>query len=86
VVHLPNGGTKTLSISQEPGKRYWFSMCSVTSKIGNIKLCAGCKVVGYIGKEEQKEDWTNHKKLCKVLQEAREEEQHLITDENNFTK
>ena len=28
-------------------------MCAVTSKIGNVKLCAGCKVVGYIGKEEQ---------------------------------
>ena len=28
-------------------------MCAVTSKIGNVKLCAGCKVVGYNGKEEQ---------------------------------
>ena len=86
VVHLPNGSTRTLSISQEPARRqvtfrfrnviqgtnlnaeltnftttcfyhnsfrYWFGMCAVTSKIGNVKLCAGCKVVGYIGKEEQ---------------------------------
>ena len=33
--------------------RYFFGMCAVTSKIGSVKLCAGCKVVGYIGKEEQ---------------------------------
>jgi hypothetical protein len=31
-------------------------------------MCGGCKVVGYLGKEEQKEDWPNHKNLCKILQ------------------
>lgn len=76
VVHLPNGSTRTLSISQQPERRYWFGMCAVTSKIGSVKLCAGCKVVGYIGKEEQKEDWPQHKKLCKVLQTARGKSDH----------
>ncbi len=51
-------------------------MCPVSSKIGNVKLCAGCKVIGYIGKDEQKEDWSSHKKLCKVLQEARGKTEH----------
>ena len=71
VVTLPNGSTRTLSVSQKPERRYWFNMCAVTSKIGGVKLCAGCKVVGYIGKEEQKEDWPKHKELCKVLKKAR---------------
>ena len=56
VVNLPNGSTRTLGIEQEAHKRYFFGVCPVTSKIGNLKTCAGCKVVGYIGKEEQKEE------------------------------
>ena len=47
VVHLPNGSTRTLSISQDPVKRYWFGMCPVTSKTGELKMCAGCRTVGY---------------------------------------
>ncbi len=34
-----------------------------SSQIGDVKLCAGCKAVGYIGKDEQKEDWPSHKKV-----------------------
>jgi len=30
-------------------------------------MCGGCKTVGYIGKEEQKDHWPEHKKLCKAL-------------------
>lgn len=30
-------------------------------------------MVGYIGKEEQKEDWPKHKTLCKILKSLREE-------------
>eukprot|EP00094_Tigriopus_californicus_P001703 TCALIF_01648-PA protein Name:"Protein of unknown function" AED:0.01 eAED:0.10 QI:51/0.5/0.66/1/1/1/3/0/582 len=71
VVTLPNGGTKTLTMTQVPHKRYWFGVCAVTSKIGNVKVCGGCKVVGYIGKDEQSQDWPNHKNLCKILKKAR---------------
>ena len=53
VVTLPNGSTKTIGISQGTQKRYWFGICPVSFKIGNLKLCSGCKVVGYVGKEEQ---------------------------------
>ena len=53
VVTLPNGTTKTVGISQGAQKRYWFGVCPVSSKIGNLKMCGGCKMVGYVGKEEQ---------------------------------
>ena len=53
VVTLPNGSTKTIGISQATQKRYWFGICPISFKIGNLKMCAGCKVVGYVGKEEQ---------------------------------
>ena len=71
MLSLPDGKTKTISISQEPQKRYWFGVCPVSSKIGNLKMCGGCKTVGYIGKEEQKEHWSEHKKLCKILASVR---------------
>jgi hypothetical protein len=53
---------------QETDNRYWFGICPVSHKIGNLKMCGGCKMVGYLGKDEQKEDWPNHKTICKVLQ------------------
>ena len=53
VVTLPNGTTKTIGISQGTQKRYWFGICPVSSKIGNLKMCGGCKMIGYVGKEEQ---------------------------------
>jgi len=73
VVTLPNGTTKTVGISQGAQKRYWFGVCPVSSKIGNLKMCGGCKMVGYVGKEEQKEDWPKHKALCKILLSMREQ-------------
>lgn len=36
-------------------------------KIGSLKMCGGCKLVGYFGKEEQKKDWANHKEICKAI-------------------
>ena len=68
VVCLPDGKTKTIAISQDIQKRYWFGICPVSSKIGNLKMCGGCKMVGYVGREEQKEHWPKHKPLCKILQ------------------
>ena len=53
VVTLPNGTTKTVAISQGAQKRYWFGICPISSKIGNLKMCSCCKIVGYVGKEEQ---------------------------------
>ena len=67
VLSLPDGKTKTVAISQAVSKRYWFGICPVSSKIGNLKMCGGCQWVGYVGKEEQKEHWPTHKQLCKIL-------------------
>ena len=67
VLSLPDGKTKTVAISQAVSKRYWFGICPVSSKIGNLKMCGGCQWVGYVGKEEQKEHWPCHKQLCKIL-------------------
>jgi len=36
-------------------------------KIGSLKMCGGCKMVGYFGKDDQKADWTEHKLVCKAF-------------------
>ena len=76
IVTLPNGTMRTISFSQDHARRHWFAMCPVSSKIGELKLCAGCRVIGYLGKDEQKEDWPNHRELCKALKEARGKADH----------
>merc|ERR1711963_1083983 len=50
VVTLPNDQTKTIRISAETQKRSWFGLCPVSLKIGSLKMCGGCKMVGYFGK------------------------------------
>ena len=47
--------------------RSWFGFCPVSMKIGSLKMCGGCKLVGYFGKEDQKKDWPTHKELCKAV-------------------
>ena len=61
VVTLPNDQTKTIRISAETQKRSWFGLCPNSLKIGSLKMCGGCKMVGYFGKDEQKADWPEHK-------------------------
>ncbi len=34
--------------------------------------------MGYIGRDEQKEDWPNHKKVCKALRAARGDAEHWL--------
>jgi splicing suppressor protein 51 len=36
-------------------------------KIGSLKMCGGCKLVGYFSKEDQKADWAEHKTVCKAV-------------------
>jgi len=67
VVTLPNDTTQTIRISSEPQRRSWFGLCPVSLKIGSLKMCGGCKLVGYFGREEQKKDWSNHKEFCKAV-------------------
>lgn len=65
VVTLPNDTTQTIRITAEPQKRSWFGLCPNSMKIGSLKMCGGCKMVGYFGKDDQKADWTEHKVLVK---------------------
>merc|ERR1712012_1386894 len=67
VVTLPNDSTQTIRISAEPQRRSWFGLCPISLKIGSLKMCGGCKMVGYFGKDEQKADWPEHKALCKAI-------------------
>jgi len=67
VVTLPNDSTKTIRISSEPQKRSWFGLCPNSMKIGSLKMCGGCKMVGYFGKDDQKADWNEHKVICKAI-------------------
>jgi len=67
VVTLPNQTTQTIRISAEPQRRSWFGFCPISMKIGSLKMCGGCKLVGYFGKEDQKEDWADHKTICKAM-------------------
>lgn len=50
----------------EPGKR-----CPCGVSVGT-KACAKCKVACYCGKEHQKRDYREHKKICHLLQTMRE--------------
>jgi len=67
VVTLPNDTTQTIRISAEPQRRSWFGFCPISMKIGSLKMCGGCKLVGYFGKEDQKSDWPDHKLICKTV-------------------
>jgi len=38
--------------------------CRVCGKTEEIMRCGRCRVVGYCGKEHQREDWKGHKRNC----------------------
>lgn len=67
VVSLPNGKTQTIRMAQEVQRRSWFGLCPISYKIGSLKMCGGCKLIGYFGKDEQKADWPDHKVVCKAI-------------------
>ena len=67
VVTLPNDSTQTIRITAEPQKRSWFGLCPNSMKIGSLKMCGGCKMVGYFGKDDQKADWTEHKVFNSII-------------------
>jgi len=67
IVTLPDDSTSTIRISAEPQRRSWFGFCPISMKIGSLKMCGGCKLVGYFGKDDQKADWADHKTVCKAV-------------------
>lgn len=47
---------------------FYASVCHSCKKFSsNLKQCSGCKTFFYCSKEHQKEDWHQHKQLCKVI-------------------
>ncbi|KAL1490613.1 hypothetical protein ABEB36_013275 [Hypothenemus hampei] len=38
-----------------------------------MKLCAHCKTVSYCSKKHQADDWRNHKTICKVMRQEKED-------------
>lgn len=44
--------------------------CKICGGIVNLKVCAKCKNAAYCSKEHQKQDWKDHKELCKKLSAA----------------
>lgn len=43
------------------------STCGVCGEPADLK-CSACKLVSYCGKEHQKNDWKNHKTLCRPVE------------------
>lgn len=41
------------------------SKCEVCGTNENLYLCGDCRISHYCGREHQKSDWDNHKKICK---------------------
>jgi hypothetical protein len=42
-------------------------VCTSCEKIGVMKTCSRCKNIQYCSKECQKNDWVNHRKICKKV-------------------
>jgi hypothetical protein len=43
----------------------------VCGKGDGVRKCSKCKTVGYCGRDCQKQDWKNHKKVCAQLANQR---------------
>lgn len=47
---------------------FYASLCHVCKQFSaDLKRCAVCKTIAYCSKEHQKQDWPEHKRLCKVI-------------------
>jgi hypothetical protein len=58
---------EALSVASK-SKRFSKGLCEICGKVG-INICSSCKHIRYCSKECQREDWPNHKVLCKSLKE-----------------
>jgi hypothetical protein len=45
--------------------------CEVCGKCDGVRKCSKCKTVEYCGRDCQKQDWRNHKKVCTQLANQR---------------
>ncbi|XP_015609307.1 putative protein MSS51 homolog, mitochondrial [Cephus cinctus] len=48
-------------------------VCKAFSKELPLKRCGSCQIISYCGKEHQKQHWPQHKYLCKILSDLRQE-------------
>ncbi|CAL4190581.1 unnamed protein product, partial [Meganyctiphanes norvegica] len=65
------GLLKFQKILQRQGTRYYLGICrcchALTTPMHKLQRCQGCQLVAYCGRECQRNDWVNHKVLCKEL-------------------
>lgn len=73
--------TELLSIAEwsrhlKPQYTYFCGLCNTCaaepskledSSCKKLLVCAGCQIVSYCNKDCQKEDWNQHKKICKAI-------------------
>ena len=45
--------------------------CDICASKEKIFMCKNCTVVGYCGRQHQKQDWKSHKQICKQLNQFR---------------
>lgn len=54
---------------------YYANVCHVCKAFGEelpLKRCGSCRMISYCGKDHQKQHWSQHKDLCKVISEMLE--------------
>ncbi|XP_051157737.1 uncharacterized protein LOC127279435 isoform X1 [Leptopilina boulardi] len=65
-------GPETLEIMQAHFSEFNFyaNICPVCLKHDRetrLKICSGCKMISYCGKEHQTQNWSKHKEICKII-------------------
>ncbi|XP_051157736.1 uncharacterized protein LOC127279434 [Leptopilina boulardi] len=49
---------------------FYANLCPVCfnhNRETRLKICSGCKMISYCGKEHQIQDWPRHKEFCKII-------------------
>lgn len=68
-LHEATGLIKFQKILHKQGFRYFPGICrwcsALTTATHKLQRCQGCQLVAYCGRECQRNDWGNHKILCK---------------------
>ncbi|XP_054282278.1 uncharacterized protein LOC128999682 [Macrosteles quadrilineatus] len=69
---------------------YYCSVCNVCKQPSEssscMKFCSGCKLVQYCCSEHQKQDWRQHRELCKGIQQIMSKKQmaHVYQDAKHY--
>ncbi|KAG5321075.1 VPS25 protein, partial [Pseudoatta argentina] len=66
---------------------FYATMCHVCKRFGDgvcLKKCGGCRMIAYCNRQHQKQHWSQHKSLCKAIQDVLQGfkmEDHGISEE-----